>query len=136
MLQLVYRFAYLRDVRLVNFQLGNKMKKMWCLSRQECKQRKKNPSLRHKSNPWPTHKPVGCFGRSWSPLCTLREYHGLDQANIRTANNQNALTFKGHWKHRQPKLTMRVTCGTILRNVKMAVNIKDLYGNQAIDSRR
>ena len=25
---------------------------------------------------------------------------------------------------------------TILRNVKMAVNIKDLYGNQAIDSRR
>ena len=29
----------------------------------------------------------------------------------------------------QPKLTMRVTCGTILRNVKMAVNIKDLYGN-------
>ena len=35
-----------------------------------------------------------------------------------------------------PKLTMRVTCGTILRNVKMAVNIKDLYGNQAIDSRR
>ena len=38
--------------------------------------------------------------------------------------------------HRQPKLTMRVTCGTILRNVKMAVNIKDLYGNQAIDSRR
>ena len=32
-------------------------------------------------------------------------------------------------EHRQPKLTMRVTCGTILRNVKMAVNIKDLYGN-------
>ena len=32
-------------------------------------------------------------------------------------------------QHRQPKLTARVTCGTILRNVKMAVNIKDLYGN-------
>ena len=31
--------------------------------------------------------------------------------------------------HRQPKLTMRITCGTILRNVKMAVDIKDLYGN-------
>ena len=31
---------------------------------------------------------------------------------------------------------MRVTCGTILRNVKMAVNIKDLYGNQAIESKR
>ena len=31
--------------------------------------------------------------------------------------------------HRQPKLTVRVTCGTILRNVKMVVNIKDLYGN-------
>ena len=24
---------------------------------------------------------------------------------------------------------MRVLCGTILRNVKMAVNMKDLYGN-------
>ena len=33
------------------------------------------------------------------------------------------------YDHRQPKLTMRVTCGTILRNVKIAVNIKDLYGN-------
>ena len=31
--------------------------------------------------------------------------------------------------HRQPKLTMKVTCGTILRNVKMAVNREDLYGN-------
>ena len=29
----------------------------------------------------------------------------------------------------QPKLTVRVTCGTILCNVKMAVNIKDLYRN-------
>ena len=26
--------------------------------------------------------------------------------------------------HRQRKLTMRVTCGTILRNGKMAVNIQ------------
>ena len=31
--------------------------------------------------------------------------------------------------HRQAKLTMRCACGTILRSVKMAVNIKDLYGN-------
>ena len=31
--------------------------------------------------------------------------------------------------HRQPKLTTRITCGTMLGNVKMAVNLKDLYGN-------
>ena len=41
----------------------------------------------------------------------------------------NHITNHGECYHRQPKLTMRVTCGTILRNVKMAVNIKDLYGN-------
>ena len=38
-------------------------------------------------------------------------------------------TITNRCYHRQPKLTMRVICGAILRNVKMAVNIKDLYGN-------
>ena len=33
-------------------------------------------------------------------------------------------------QHRQPKLSMRVkSCGFILRILKMAVSIKDLYGN-------
>ena len=38
--------------------------------------------------------------------------------------------MSGESKYRQPKLTVRVTtCGTILHNPKMAVNIKDLYGS-------
>ena len=32
-------------------------------------------------------------------------------------------------KQREPKLSIRVTCGTILHNLKIAVNIKDLYEN-------
>ena len=46
-----------------------------------------------------------------------------------TDSKISTYTHVSIYHHRQPKLSMRVTRGTILRNLKMAVNMKDLYGN-------